>query len=441
MRQLLTPAIVLAVLNAPLTAQICEVWQPLHVGANDTVLALTTYDGELIAGGTFSTAGGTTMNHIARWNPMDGWRTLSSGSFHHGTNGPVWALTTHNGALVAGGSFSNAGNEAAQRIAVWNGQGGGWQALGNGLTGSQPTVHALTVYNGALIAGGSFSGSGQGGPALNRVAEWSGSWSQLSAGLNGTVFALTVYDNQLIAGGAFTMVPPGGGTNQPVNGVARWNGSSWQQLGTGMSQPLVYALVVHNGSLIAGGDFNMAGGQSASNLARWNEVVGNWEPLAGGANGVVRAMTVYNGDLFVAGDFTMVGGLAGIAANRIARLNGSSWESLDQGGVLPGTSIFALTGFNTDLIVGGNFATPSDQNVNRVARWQNCPAQPCIGDIAPPRGDGFVNVGDLLAVINSWGACPAPPNPCAADVVPAGGDGIVKINDLLAVINVWGVCP
>jgi hypothetical protein len=52
--------------------------------------------------------------------------------------------------------------------------------------------------------------------------------------------------------------------------------------------------------------------------------------------------------------------------------------------------------------------------------------------------DGFVNVEDLLAVINAWGACPALPRECPADVAPPGGDGVVDVDDLLTVINNWG---
>ncbi len=63
----------------------------------------------------------------------------------------------------------------------------------------------------------------------------------------------------------------------------------------------------------------------------------------------------------------------------------------------------------------------------------------CPADIAPqPNGDGLVNVSDLLAVINNWGPCPAPPALCSADITH---DGNVSVNDLLAVINSWGVCP
>lgn len=50
--------------------------------------------------------------------------------------------------------------------------------------------------------------------------------------------------------------------------------------------------------------------------------------------------------------------------------------------------------------------------------------------------NGIVNVTDLLAVINAWGACPPPcPPNCPADVV---ADCNVNVSDLLAVINNWG---
>jgi hypothetical protein len=63
---------------------------------------------------------------------------------------------------------------------------------------------------------------------------------------------------------------------------------------------------------------------------------------------------------------------------------------------------------------------------------------PCTVDVT---NDHHVNAQDLLAVINSWGTCPAPPSSCPSDVSPGlGGDGIVNVADLLAVINGWGPC-
>jgi len=53
------------------------------------------------------------------------------------------------------------------------------------------------------------------------------------------------------------------------------------------------------------------------------------------------------------------------------------------------------------------------------------------GEPADTTGDGMVNVADLLAMINAWGACTG----CPADV---NADNAVNVADLLLVINGWG---
>jgi len=93
----------------------------------------------------------------------------------------------------------------------------------------------------------------------------------------------------------------------------------------------------------------------------------------------------------------------------------------------------------------------SDCTVGFGGVWQgaqsSCTTDPCVAgacpaDIAPaPNGDNTVNVADLLLVINSWGACPAPPAQCAADIAPQpSGDGSVNVGDLLFIISNWGPC-
>jgi hypothetical protein len=49
----------------------------------------------------------------------------------------------HNGELIAGGVFTTAGGMGANYVARWNGS--IWQPLGGGMSSS---VSALTVYNG-----------------------------------------------------------------------------------------------------------------------------------------------------------------------------------------------------------------------------------------------------------------------------------------------------
>ncbi len=56
--------------------------------------------------------------------------------------------------------------------------------------------------------------------------------------------------------------------------------------------------------------------------------------------------------------------------------------------------------------------------------------RPCNADIT---SDGYVNISDLLEVIDSWGLC----NQCPADV---NGDAQVDVADLLEVVSAWGDC-
>jgi hypothetical protein len=275
-------------------------WHPLGTGVEDenddddlAVWALEIFDDgngpALYAAGNFIVMGGVTANRIARWDGAR-WHPLSSGA-----NGEVFALKVYddgNGpALYAGGVFTRAGGvTGTNRIAKWNGQ--QWSTVGGGTAGG--SIWALEVYDDgsgeALYAGGNFGISGN--PAQN-IARWDGAqWSDLDVGVSGGgfpfVYALAVHDDgsgpALYAGGRFTMA---GSASLLVNRVARWNGSAWSALGTGMggnSSPYVYGLASFqekNGPvLLATGEFTTAGGVSANKLARWDG--SSWSQFGGG---------------------------------------------------------------------------------------------------------------------------------------------------------------
>jgi hypothetical protein len=161
------------------------------------------------------------------------------------------------------------------------------------------TVRALTVFDDgggpALFAGGDFTTAG--GVAANRIAKWNGSrWRRLGSGLNGRVFALTVYDDggghALYAGGSFTSA---GGLSTMQ--IARWDGSTWSPLGSGITADdgaFVRALALYDDgsgpALYAGGSFTSAGGVAANGIARWDG--SSWTPLGSGMRGV-RALATF----------------------------------------------------------------------------------------------------------------------------------------------------
>src|SRR6185436_5579096 len=115
-------------------------------------------------------------------------------------------------ALFAGGGFTLAGGNAANRIAKWDGT--NWSALGAGLYNNlnPANVNAMTVFDDgsgpALYVGGTFITAGD--VEAISIARWDGtSWSDLDVGTNGTVTALAAFDGALYVGGSFSFTGAG----------------------------------------------------------------------------------------------------------------------------------------------------------------------------------------------------------------------------------------
>jgi hypothetical protein len=280
--------------------------------------------GNLYVGGQFSIAGNVTAKNIAKWNGST-WSTLGSGIDGSEINAMV---VDSAGNLYVGGYFSNAGGVAVNYIAKWNGS--TWSALGSG---TNSVVNALAVDSeGNLYAGGYFSTAG--GANVNKIAKWDGtSWNSLGTGMNGEVSALALdASGKLYAGGRFTTA---GGLN--VNYIARWDGNSWSSLGGGMSilnfysgagYPYVYSLTLDsNGNLFAGGAFTAAGGVSATRIAKWNGTT--WSALGSGINFTVSHLKAdAAGNLYASGFFDWAGG---ITVKNIAKWDGFTWSALGDG--------------------------------------------------------------------------------------------------------------
>jgi hypothetical protein len=314
-------------------------WQAMGTGMNDEVNAIVVYDGQVVAGGWFTTAGGTPVNFIARWDGS-AWHPLGAG-----LNSPVMALTVHEGQLIAAGHFERAGGVPANYVARWDGH--AWHAMGPGMS---EYTNALVEHNGQLIAGG---WSPTGGVDAKRIARWNGTeWLPMGTGANSPIWALAVVGNQLIAAGSFTLA---GGVS--ANRVARWDGADWRPLGAGLNNH-VQALAVHDGVLFAGGYFTDSGGQEVTRVARWDG--GIWQPVGHDLEAGVLALAVYD-------DVLIAGGIFRSKANGIARWDGSHWQPL--GGGVTGGGVQALAVHGNALIVGGYFVSAGGVQARHIARW------------------------------------------------------------------------
>jgi hypothetical protein len=329
---------------------------PSIPGVGGTVWAAVLDDsGYLYIGGSFTAVGDVIATNIARWNGS-GWTALGSGM-----NDDVLALAVSGSDLYAGGYFNTAGGVSANHIAKWNGS--SWTALGSGTDSS---VCALAVSGVNVFAGGYFTTAG--GVSANRVAKWNGSsWSALGSGMNGGVYSLAVSGSDLYAGGWFTTATNSGGVAVTVNSIAKWNGSSWTALGSGMGHwlysPSVRALAVAGSAVYAGGSFTMAGGVSAICIAKWNG--SSWTALGSGMDDSddVYALAVSGSDLYVGGYFTTPGG---VSANRIAKWNGSTWSALGSG---MNGGVYSLAVSASAVYAGGAFTTAGGVSANHIAKW------------------------------------------------------------------------
>jgi hypothetical protein len=342
-------------------------WSAFGSGTDNGIVALAVdATGNLYAGGSFRTVGGIRANYVAKWDGTN-WSALGSG-----LNDWVSVLAVDTtGNLYAGGRFTSAGGTGANHVAKWNGT--MWLALGAGITGGPsdgPKVHALAVDSiGNLYAGGEFDTAG--GIGANGLARWNGSsWSALGTSLGGCFYRCVVYAlaadgmGNLYVGGDFDTA---GGIE--VNLIARWNGTTWSALGSGLSG-YPWALVTDRvGNLYAGGHFGTAGGITVNNAAKWDGSA--WSPLGIGvgryAESVVDLVFDTAGNLYATGDFTLAGGAS---ANRIARWDGAAWSRLGSGlgGQYPSGSDLAQDAAG-NLYVAGGFATSGDHVSAYVARW------------------------------------------------------------------------
>jgi hypothetical protein len=352
-------------------------WSPLGGGLGGIngpqVKALGVFDDgsgpALFVGGSFTTAGGTAANRVAKWDGAT-WSMLGSG-----LNGEVRAFAMFNDgsgpALYVGGAFTEAGGMSTARFAKWDGA--AWAPLGGGLDGAVNALVPVDLWGQAsLFVGGEFNAAGDVG-ALDIVRWTSSGWSALGRGMGGSVDATCVFDDgsgpALYIAGRFATA---GGL--VTSNIVKWDGANWSTLGSGLVGSVSALAVFDDGSgpaLFAGGGFYGADGAQIGCIAKWDN--GAWQVLGGGG-GNAQCLTVFDDGtgpaLYVAGVFQAVGG---VAANNIAKWDGVTWSPLGVG--LGGGSSIALSlavfdhGTGPALYVGGSFTTAGGIATRSIARW------------------------------------------------------------------------
>lgn len=127
----------------------------------------------------------------------------------------------------------------------------------------------------------------------------------------------------------------------------------------------VYALAADSHGVYVAGDFAGAGGVAANNVARWDGSA--WHALGDGVDGPVFAVLVDGDGLYAGGEFGTAGGAP---AHNLARWDGAQWSDVAGGVSGPSARVQCLARDAAGLLVGGAFtevgvSTPA----NGLARW------------------------------------------------------------------------
>lgn len=333
-----------------------------------TVQAIAALGDYIYIGGYFSEVDGVQADSLARWDKIsETWEAVGAG-----VDRVVYALTAGDGLLYLGGEFDSAGGMAAGKIASWNPGSGAWSDLNGGSIGGQ--VNSLAYYGGSLYAGGWITQTG--GVTVTHVARWDGGqWHAMGDNLTGSVNGLSAGSQGVFATTSLTydVSDP-----DPFNMGVKWDGGNgkWVRLGKGLdcvdhhSYCETYAVAAANGRLYFGGDFNLAGDQTALHVAVYNLNPGGWSalyngPYGQGVDGEVLSIAIKGSDVFIGGWFQRVGG---IAANHIARWDSQTgtWYALGEG---TNWGVYALALMGDNLYVGGRFGMAGGVDASYLARY------------------------------------------------------------------------
>jgi hypothetical protein len=274
---------------------------------NYSVMSLVIYNNSLVAGGYFTAIGQNRTSRLATWT-VNGWSFPFDVGGDLGIFGHIiYDVKEWNGNIYIGGAFSGNRNAAFRNIAYWDGN--SFQPMGNGIG---EYVYSIGHDSVSLYLTGSLFPDSLG--PRNAIVRWNGSaFEPVGNGIYGFGYELLI-ENGYIYISYYDV------SNYTYK-VARWDGSSWTDLG-GAFNNRIRALVMFQNNLYAMGMFSMIDNQNISYLARWD---GNqWVAVGGNPNNWISAATVSNGRLYVGGAFTNIDG---VDCWYVASFDGQIWES------------------------------------------------------------------------------------------------------------------
>ncbi|HEX8877965.1 MAG TPA: hypothetical protein VF777_14550 [Phycisphaerales bacterium] len=328
-----------------------------------------TIGSNLYLGGSFEGIGASSAKNLARWDgttlsPAPGAPNSSIDRVLQGVGenaiylvGSSIGLRRYDGSTTSGPIADNTPG-----------------SYSNGVFG----VQTVSRFNGELVIGGNFSGSG-GKPSflMRRVGSIeSGSWQSVGGvSPSSVVSALTTWSHPSVAGGVPLLVATGSFTQigALTARVGAWDGTTWRALGQASFTPSYSANAATN-LLVLNGDLYMsvyANGVNGTNnypgLIRYDPATDLWveipsprlgpNPIVTGF-GVPQDAVVAFGSIWMATRSYQIPGMSD--GPSVLRYDGTKWSTFGGFGALfPQTESIAVYG--TDIILTGLFGAVGTQ--------------------------------------------------------------------------------
>jgi hypothetical protein len=303
---------------------------------------------------------GNLVNAILRWSEAEGWEVICTG-----VPDGVAAIEVYGESIYIGGTFEEVYGIPAANVAVWDPH-NGWSALGAGLTSPTPEYNQVldlaVTENGILYASGLFTKSAD--KTVEGIAWWNGvSWQALgNSYLEGMCWNIVADGNMLYAGriGERIATHPNGYDSYTV---AQWDGTQWREVGNNLTgNP--YRLLVRNDVVYVAGALSVGDSETACYVVRWDGTT--WQKLGeefgSNVDNITEIALTNSGELFAAG-----GNWEGNAAqlNKIALWNGGQWQGLGSGVGKGG--INEMVAIDDDIIITGSPLL--QEEVKRQVEW------------------------------------------------------------------------
>ena len=290
--------------------------------------------------------------------------------------------------LYIGGDFKLAGGKFCWGIARWNGT--QWDSLGLGMKPVPPSnmfthIKKIVRYKNEIYVTGNFRDIG--GKKISGLARWNGTdWNNVGGKLKRlgqtdlvVGYTMEVYNNELYVTGNFDTI----GTTRCTR-IAKWDGLNWTNLGDG-HHPTCYqdgitAMTHYQGELYVAGNINCSFQPEPISKLVGNTWVDVGPGLFGG--GWINEMKEFQGKLYIAGYFSSQ---SGNIDNNLISTDGISYFGT-AGGVMP-SNCLAVQEHKGELYAGGQIDFAGSQAIKRIGKWNGFQWLPSLIDI----GNGTIN--------------------------------------------------